>query len=127
LLLALVLEQASSERVIKLRKQRSIEDWRTSIDAVDSELLCLLNRRAAMALEAGRAKISAGLPICDDQRERDVIERSRRANPGPLDGTGVEKIFRRIIRETRSIEVRHLSGNNLKPNSMKEFEGEQES
>lgn len=109
-------------KVNQLRNQRSIEDWRTSIDAVDSELLCLLNRRAEIALEAGRAKLSAGLPIWDGQRERDVIQRSCRANQGPLDGTAVARIFRRIIRETRSIEVRHASGNNLNPNLTKELE-----
>jgi chorismate mutase len=80
-----------------------------------------------MALEAGRAKLSAGLPICDGQREREVIERSCRANAGPLDETAVEKIFRRIIRETRSIEMRHASGNKLNPNPIKEIEEGQES
>jgi chorismate mutase len=86
--------------------RRSLEESRSSIDAVDSELLCLLNRRAELALEAGRAKLSAGLSICDTQREREVIDRSCRINSGPLDETAVAKIFRRIIHETRCFEIR---------------------
>lgn len=91
----------------KLKNQRSVEAWRALIDIVDSELLCLINRRAELALEAGRAKKRAGLPICDSQRERDVIARMCHANAGPLDNTAVAKSFRRIIRETRCIEMRH--------------------
>jgi chorismate mutase len=92
-----------------MRIQRSIEEWRSSIDDVDSKLLRLLNRRAELALEAGRAKLGAGLPICDGQREREVIDRSCRINAGPLDGTAVAKIFRRIIHETRCFEIRRTA------------------
>ena len=84
---------------------RSVETVRMLIDAVDSELLRLLNRRAELAVEAGRAKKSAGLPICDSERERDIIVRMCRANPGPLDDIAIANSFRRIIRETRRIEM----------------------
>lgn len=77
------------------------------IDAIDSELLYLLNRRAELAIEAGRAKQSAGLPIFDREREREVIARMCQANAGPLDNTAIAKSFRRIIRETRHMEMRH--------------------
>lgn len=87
--------------------QRSVETWRMLIDTIDSELLCLLNRRAELAVEAGRAKQSAGLPICDSEREREVIARMCHANPGPLDDIAVRKSFRRIIHETRRIEMRY--------------------
>jgi len=88
---------------------RTIEEWRNSIDAIDGELLCLLNRRAELALEAGRAKLNAGLPICDGAREREVIDRSCRINAGPLDKTAITNIFRRIIHETRSFEMRRVN------------------
>ncbi|HEV7745462.1 MAG TPA: chorismate mutase [Pyrinomonadaceae bacterium] len=84
----------------------SVNIWRVLIDAVDSELLYLLNRRAELAIEAGRAKQNAGLPIRDSERERDVIARVCQANAGPLDNAAVAKSFRRIIRETRRTEMR---------------------
>jgi len=88
---------------------RTLDEWRSSIDAIDRELLCLLNRRAELALEVGRAKLNAGLPICDGAREREVIDRSCRINAGPLDKAAIAKIFRRIIHETRCFEMRQVN------------------
>ncbi len=81
-----------------------IEDWRTEIDAVDQELLRLLNQRARIAEKIGVLKRAAGLPICDPERERDVLTAVQNANAGPLDEKAVGKLFRRIIRETRRVE-----------------------
>ncbi|MCA1633702.1 MAG: chorismate mutase [Acidobacteria bacterium] len=75
------------------------------IDAIDEELLRLLNARAGLAISVGELKRSAGLSICDAEREREVVERARRANTGPLDGRAVAKLFRRIIRESRRVEA----------------------
>ncbi len=90
----------------------SIEDWRAEIDAIDSELLRLLNMRARLALKVGESKKAAGLSICDLVREREVIERVCRANMGPLDERAVVKIFRRIIRESRRVEARAMEQSN---------------
>jgi chorismate mutase len=43
---------------------------RRAIDALDAELLRLLNQRARLASEVGRIKRSCGLPIYDGRRER---------------------------------------------------------
>ena len=90
----------------------SIEDWRTEIDEIDSELLRLLNIRARLALKVGESKKAAGLSIYDLVREREVIERVCRANTGPLDERAVVKIFRRIIRESRRVEARAMEQSN---------------
>lgn len=83
-----------------------IEDCREEIDRIDGELLRLLNRRAALASEIGELKASAGLPLKDEGREREVLSRSSRANSGPLADVSVARIFRRIIRESRRVEER---------------------
>ena|SRR5437588_3537722 len=83
----------------------TIEDWRAEIDAIDDELLRLLNVRAALAIRAGESKRSAGLSVWDGEREREVIERVRRANAGPLDESAVMRLFRRIILESRRAET----------------------
>jgi len=80
-----------------------IESWRAEIDRIDKKLLRLLNRRAALALEAGEWKRSAGLPIRDLSRERHVLARARQANTGPLDEQAVDRIFRRIVCESRRL------------------------
>ena len=81
-----------------------IEYWRKEIDEIDGELLRLLNIRARLALKVGALKQAAHLPFCDPERERTVLERLREMNSGPLDERAVDKVFRRIIRESRRVQ-----------------------
>ncbi|HEX8335526.1 MAG TPA: chorismate mutase [Pyrinomonadaceae bacterium] len=82
----------------------TIEDWRVEIDKIDAELLRLLNARAEIAVRVGESKRVAGLSVCDRGREREVIERVRAANRGPLDDGAVERLFRAVIRESRKLQ-----------------------
>ena len=82
----------------------TIEDWRAQIDAVDSELLSLLNKRARLAIEVGTLKRREASPLCDPVRERQVLSRARQANGGPLDDHAVAKIFQCIINESLQVE-----------------------
>lgn len=88
----------------------SITVWRTQIDSIDDELLRLLNRRAELAIKVGESKLSAGLSLSDQVRERDVLDRLCQSNTGPLDEAAVRKLFRRIICESRRVEARELEG-----------------
>jgi chorismate mutase len=83
----------------------TIEDWRAEIDAIDDELLRLLNARATLAIRVGESKRSVGLSVLDGAREREVVERVRSANAGPLDESAVARLFRRIILESRRAEA----------------------
>lgn len=83
----------------------TIEDWRVEIDKIDAELLRLLNARAEIAVRVGESKRVAGLSVCDRGREREVIDRARRANGGPLDDEAVGRLFRAVIRESRRLQT----------------------
>ena len=83
----------------------SIEDWRLEIDAIDSELLGLLNKRASLAVRVGQSKRLTGIELYDPTREQEVIERARRDNQGPLDEQAIVELFGCIIRESRRIEA----------------------
>jgi len=83
----------------------NIEYWRSEIDEVDREILRLLNRRARLAAKVGRLKLAAGLPFSDPEREHLVLRRLQQANPGPLDQVAIGKVFRRIIRESRRVQM----------------------
>ncbi|HEY0408349.1 MAG TPA: chorismate mutase [Pyrinomonadaceae bacterium] len=85
-----------------------IEDRRAEIDDIDAALTRLLNRRAQLAIEVGLLKRTAGLPVCDPERERAVLRKARAANDGPLDDDAITKLFRCIIRESRRVEARRL-------------------
>ena len=84
----------------------TIEDWRIEIDKIDGELLRLLNARAELAVRVGESKRVAGLSVCDRAREREVVERARRDNRGPLDTDAVARLFRAVIRESRLLQTR---------------------
>jgi chorismate mutase len=97
----------------------TIEDWRAEINAIDSELLRLLNERARLAVKVGERKKAVGLSVCDRTREREVIERACSANQGPLDERAVTKIFRRIIEESRRVEAHAMEVSNTRSESRK--------
>lgn len=78
-----------------------IERWRDEIDSIDAELLGLLNRRVLLAREVGRRKRSAGLPLRDVRRERQILARARERNRGPLGPAAVVRLFRAILAESR--------------------------
>ena len=84
----------------------SIEDWREKMNEIDRKLVELLNERSRCAIEIGKIKRVLNRPIYDPDREREVIQRVRSANPGPLDDEGVQHLFERIIDECRRIERR---------------------
>lgn len=89
----------------------TIEDWRSEINAIDDELLRLLNKRAQLAVKVGQSKKLAGSALCDPTREQEVIERARRANQGPLDEKAIVELFGSIIRESRRVEGRAMEHN----------------
>ncbi len=81
-----------------------IEDWRRMIDEIDAQLVELLNRRSRCAFEIGKLKRARNLPIYSPEREQQVLERVRRLNHGPLDDDALQRLFERIIDESRRLE-----------------------
>ena len=95
----------AEERALKpAPKEDEIEAWRKRIDQIDSQLMGLLNSRSACAVEVGKLKRALGLPIYSAERERLILERVMRENPGPLDPMAVRRVFERIIDESRRLE-----------------------
>ena len=92
----------------------AIEHWRKRIDLIDSQLVGLLNSRSACAVEIGRIKKAAGLPVYSPEREAAVLERVTRESPGPLDPQAVRRVFERIIDEGRRLERLAVEGEEAK-------------
>ena len=78
---------------------------REQIDAVDRELLALLNRRAALAQQVGEVKKVEGSVAFRPEREAQVIAGLKAANPGPLTAESVAPIWREIMSACRSLET----------------------
>ena len=87
-----------------MAEERDIEDWRKRIDAIDEQMMRLLNSRSACAVEIGKIKRALGLPVYSPDREAWILDRVARENPGPLDNTAIRRVFERIIDESRRLE-----------------------
>lgn len=82
----------------------TLEEFRRKIDTLDEALVRLLNARAACALEIGRFKKQAGMPVYQPAREAEVLGHVKSMNPGPLDDGAIRRLFERIIDEARRLE-----------------------
>jgi chorismate mutase len=85
-------------------RESQLDGLRRDIDAIDEQLVRLLNERAKCALAVGLAKKEAGLEIYQPGREADVLDHVQHVNRGPLDNGAVKRLFERIIDEARRLE-----------------------
>jgi chorismate mutase len=81
-----------------------IEDWRDEIDALDERLVDLLNQRSTCCIEIGRIKRDRGIPVYSPDRETQVLDHVANRNGGPLESDAVQRLFERIIDESRRLE-----------------------
>jgi chorismate mutase len=81
-----------------------IEDWRKKIDELDRRLVELLSDRARAAVEIGKLKRETSLPIYEPDRERIVFTNVQAANPGPLAGRDLVRIYERIMDVMRNVQ-----------------------
>jgi chorismate mutase/prephenate dehydratase len=79
-----------------------IEKLRREIDAVDDELLELINRRAGLAQRIGALK--QGAPVYRPEREAQILGRMQKDNPGPLPAERVAAVFGEVISACRGLE-----------------------
>ena len=78
---------------------------REQIDAVDRDLLALLNQRAALALHVGEVKKQQGSVVFRPEREAQVIDGLKAVNAGPLATESVAPIWREIMSACRALET----------------------
>lgn len=88
--------------------EKTLAAWREEIDALDTELLRMLNRRAAIACEIAVIKVASGIAAYDPGREAQVLARIAAQNSGPLDEQSVVAIFSSIIHETRRLGTQKM-------------------
>lgn len=81
-----------------------IDDYRQQIDALDLELLELLNQRARLAMAIGSEKAKISAPVFVPEREKAVLDRLQELNQGPLTMAGIQEIYRTIIKNCRNLE-----------------------
>ena len=84
-----------------------LSDWRQRIDALNLQLVDLLNERAKCAVAIAEVKKKKMLPILDAEREQQVIGAVLSKNSGPLTDESIRRIFECIMAEHRRLEENH--------------------
>lgn len=83
-----------------------LSELRAQIDAVDHELLQLINRRATLAVQVAHTKIADGETGCFYRPDREalVLRRIRELNPGPLSDETAMRFFRELMSGCLALE-----------------------
>src|ERR1700751_3316651 len=83
-----------------------LKPLREQIDAIDAQILDLLNRRARLAQEVGHVKAETRAPVFRPEREAQVLRGVAEGNPGPLLAHDVQTSFREVMSACRALEKR---------------------
>ena len=87
------------------RTAAALAPLRERIDAIDHEIVALLNERAQIALEIGRVKEQTGRrTVRDSQRETEVLERVTSASAGLFPEPELVALYRKLIAATRRVQ-----------------------
>lgn len=77
---------------------------RSRIDAIDVQIVGLLNERTRVVEQIGKIKRDLELPIYEPRREDDVFRNICENNGGPLAAEALRRVFERIIDEMRTVQ-----------------------
>ena len=80
---------------------RKLIKRRKELDRINQQLLTLLNQRLRISLEVGKVKREMGKKIYDTEREKEILDRLKRKNRGPLKEKDLKKIFTTIMKVCR--------------------------
>lgn len=90
-----------------MAEELTLDDLRRAIDALDEQIVRLLNERARCAFAVGRIKRARGLGIYEPNREAVVIAHVKSVNAamdGPLTDDAIERLYERVMDEARRIQ-----------------------
>jgi chorismate mutase/prephenate dehydratase len=82
----------------------NIPDHRKAIDKLDEQLIRLLSERTRHVLAIGEIKRTAGEEIYAPHRERAVLDRVAKMNPGPMTADQIRAIYREIMSSALALE-----------------------
>ncbi|PLR98171.1 bifunctional 3-deoxy-7-phosphoheptulonate synthase/chorismate mutase [Bacillus sp. T33-2] len=77
---------------------RELDQLRDRVDELNLQLLSLINERALLVQEIGKAKETQGVYRYDPVRERHMLDLIKEHNNGPFQNSTVEHIFKEIFK-----------------------------
>ncbi len=90
--------------MIQENNPKDLNPLRDQIDAIDSQILNLINQRLEIGKKVGEIKKETGGQILDKNREREVFKKLSSINKGPAGIDLIRYIFNVIIHATREIQ-----------------------
>jgi chorismate mutase/prephenate dehydratase len=87
---------------------KNLDDCRVAIDAIDNEILELLNKRMNVVERVGEIKSDTGGAIYRPEREKAIIDRltkQSKAKDGLLNEDAIEAIFLEVFAVSRNLEL----------------------
>lgn len=84
--------------------EKQLNELREKIDTIDNDILDLLNHRAEVVVEVGKAKSGAKSEFYVPSREKAIYDRLVGNNAGPFPEEGIRRVFREIISACLSLE-----------------------
>ncbi|MFA6349562.1 MAG: prephenate dehydratase [Candidatus Omnitrophota bacterium] len=90
----------------------SLQNLRRRIDGIDKKIVSLLDARTNISLNIGRIKAKEGTSVYSSDRERQVLDRVKQVNKGPISNCALEAIYREIMSASlaaeKSLKVAYL-------------------
>ncbi|MBI5056720.1 MAG: prephenate dehydratase [Nitrospirae bacterium] len=81
-----------------------LNELRKKIDEIDQRIVELLNKRAEVAIEIGKAKQDKHLSIHSPEREREILKRLTEKNPGPFPSNVLKLLYEEILSASLSLQ-----------------------
>jgi len=82
----------------------ALESLRAKIDALDAQIVELLNARASVVVDVGKLKNASKAPVYAPDREKAVLEKVRLLNRGPLTDSSLAAVYREIMSGSFALE-----------------------
>jgi len=82
----------------------TMEELRKQIDAIDSRIVALLDRRAKVASKIGEWKRRSGRPVFDGVRQRALLDSLTKRSKGVFPAEGLRNVFTEIMSACRNLE-----------------------
>lgn len=81
-----------------------LKKYRKKIDAIDTKVVALLNDRARISLTIGQEKMKKKKAVYAPDREKQIFEKIKRLNKGPMTQGAFEAIYREVMSASLSLE-----------------------
>jgi chorismate mutase len=83
-----------------------IEQHRAQIDAIDKQIVALLNERAGHSLDIRALKPDANMGLFDPKREEEIFAKICSYNEGPLYNENLKEIYGALLKVMKEVPNR---------------------